>query len=149
LLHLAELGRPGDIRGLAGRRHAEQPRMVDEKVDVWEILGRLDQVARMIVVLDGTEGESLVHAEAPYPKRASLFEHRVSDPLVVDKPATIKPFGSSPGVRLPGVDLEGGRLQVHEVEIGLAELWRDEAMGEHPAGLCDAVDLVADMGHFL
>ena len=38
-------------------------------------------------------------------------------------------------------------LQVHEVEIGLAELWRNEAMGEHAAGLRHAVDLIADVGH--
>ena len=53
------------------------------------------------------------------------------------------------GVGLPGVDLERGRLQVHEVEIGLAELGRDETMGQHAAGLGDPVDLIADVGHLL
>src|SRR5213592_1367582 len=112
LLHLAELGRPGNIGGLAGRRHAEQPGVVDEKVNIRKILRRLDQVARMVIVRDGPEGESLMYAEAPYPERASLLEHGVGDLLVVDEPAVIEPLGGGPGIRFPGVDLEGGRLQV-------------------------------------
>ena len=53
LLHLAELGGPGHLRrtGLVAD-DAEQPGVVDEEVDVREILRRLDQVARMVVVRD-------------------------------------------------------------------------------------------------
>jgi hypothetical protein len=90
-----------------------------------------------------------VHAEAPHPERPRLLKHGIGNLLVVDKPAVIEPLGRGPRVCLPGVDLERGRLQVHEVEVGLAELGRDKAMGEHAAGLRHAVDLIADVGHLL
>src|SRR5438105_3166512 len=148
-LRLAELGGPGDVPRRAGRRHAEQPGVVDEEVDVREIGGRLDQVAWMVVVRNGSEGQSLVSAEAPHAERTGLLEHGIGDLLVVDEPASIEPLGGGPGIRLPGIDLERRRLEVHEVEIGAPELRGDQAMGEHPAGLRDAVDLVADVGHLL
>ncbi len=103
----------------------------------------------MVVVGDGAEGQALVEADAPDPELPGPLQHRIGDLLVVDEPAAIEPLGGGAGVSLPGVDLERGRLHVHEVEIGLAELRRDEAVGEHPAGLGDAVDLVPDVGHLL
>ena len=132
-----------------GAVDTEQPGVVDEEVDVREVLGGLDEVARMVVVGDGPERQALVDAEAPDAELAGLLEHRVGDLLVVQEPAAIEALGRGPRVGLPGVDLERGRLHVHEVEIGLAELRRDEPVGEHPARLRDAVDLVADVGHLL
>src|SRR5919108_5514102 len=68
LLHLAKLCRPGDVRGLVGRRDTEEPGVVYEEVDVREIPRRLEQVAWMVIILDGPEGQALVDAQAPYPK---------------------------------------------------------------------------------
>ena len=96
--------------------------MVDEEIDVREVLRRLDQVARMVVVGDRTQRQSLVDAEAPHSELPRFLEHRVGDLLVVDEPAVLESLGAGPGVRLPGVDLQRFRLQLHEVEIGLAEL---------------------------
>ena len=109
----------------------------------------LDEVARMVVVGDGAQRQPLVQADAPDPELARPLEHRVGDLLVVHEPAAVESLGRGARVALPGVDLERGRLQVHEVEVGLAELRRDEPVGQHPARLRDAVDLVADVGHLL
>src|SRR6266850_1578694 len=104
--------------------------MVHEEVHVREIRGRLDQIARMVVLHDRSERQALVHAETTYPERTGLLKHGIGDALIVEEPAAIEALRRGPRVCLPGVDLERGRLHLHEVEIGLAELWRDEAMGQ-------------------
>ena len=71
LLHLAKLGRPGNVRRLVGRHDTEESGVVYEEVEVWKILGRPDQVARMVVVLDRTEGSPLC-TQKPDPERARL-----------------------------------------------------------------------------
>ena len=114
-----------------------------------EIPGRLDQVARVVVVRDGPERQPLVQAHAPHAELARPLEHRVGDLLVVDEPAAIESLGSGSGISLPRVHFERGGLLVHEVEIGLAELGRDEAVRQHAARLRHAIDLVADMRHLL
>jgi hypothetical protein len=88
-----------------------------------------------------------VQADPLDPELARPLEHRVRDLLVVREPAAVEALGRSAGIALPRVHLERRGLLVHEVEIGLAELGCDEPVGQHPARLGDAVDLVADVGH--
>jgi hypothetical protein len=90
-----------------------------------------------------------VQADAPDAQLARALEHRIGDLLVVDEPAAVESLGRGARVSLPRVDLERRRLHVHEVEVRLAELRRHEAVGQHPARLRDAVDLVAEVGHLL
>ncbi len=123
--------------------------MVDEEVDVGKIPGGLDEIARVVVVGHGAQRQPLVDAEATHTGLARLLQHGIRELLVVEEPAVIESLRRRPRVRLPGVDLERRGLLVHEVEIGLAELRRDEAVGEHPARLRHAIDLVADVRHLL
>ena len=80
--------------------------MVGEEVDVREVLRRLDEVARMVVVGDRAERQPLVHADAPHTELARPLEHRIGDLLVVDEPAAVESLGRGARVSLPGVDLE-------------------------------------------
>src|SRR2546430_4102678 len=106
--------------------------MVDEEVNVREILGRLDQVARVVILRDRAERQALVHAEASDPECPRLLEHGIGDALVIEEPAPVEALRSRPSVSFPGVNFQGGHLELHEVEIGLAELRRDETMGQYP-----------------
>ena len=53
-----------------------------------------------------------MHTEMPDLERPCLLEHRIGEALIVEEPATIEALRSGPGIGLPGVDLERGRLQV-------------------------------------
>ena len=90
-----------------------------------------------------------MQAHALDPELARALQHRVRDLLVVHEPPAVEALGRGAGVALPRVHLEGRGLLVHEVEIDLAELGGDEPVGEHPLGLGDPVDLVADVRHLL
>jgi hypothetical protein len=106
-----------------------KPGVVGHEVEVGKIPGRLDEIARVVVVGHRPQGQPLVQADAPHPELARPLEHGIGDLLVVDEPPAIEALGGGPRVTLPRVDLEGGRLLVHEVEIALAELGRDEDRG--------------------
>ena len=148
LLHLAELGGPRHVGG-RGARDGEQAGVIEEEVEVREVPRGLDHIAWMVVVGDGAERQALVQADPLDAELARPLEHRVGDLLVVHEPAPVEALGRGARVPLPGVHLEHGGLLIHEVEVGLAELGRDEPVGQHPARLGDPVDLVADVGHLL
>src|SRR5688572_15211944 len=60
LLHSAEFSRPGYLAGLGEHLvnglSALHAGMVDEKIDVRKVFGRLDEILRVIVIRDRTEG---------------------------------------------------------------------------------------------
>jgi hypothetical protein len=70
--------------------------VVDEEIDVGEVLRRLDQVPRMVVVRDRTERQALVDAEPAYTGLARSLEHGIGDLLVVQEPAVLESLGGSP-----------------------------------------------------
>ena len=121
--------------------------MIGEEVDVGEVPRRLDEVARVIEVRHRAQGQALVHAEPLHAEAAGPLQHGIGDLLVVHEPAAVEALGRGAGVGLPRVHLERGRLHVHEVEVGLAELRRHQPVRQHAARLGDAIDLVPDMGH--
>ena len=53
------------------------------------------------------------------------------------------------GVSFPGIYLHRARLHVHEIEVGLPQLRRDQSMREHPLRTGHPIDLVTNMGHLL
>jgi hypothetical protein len=68
LLHTAKLGGPGNLarlgKHLIHHRGGLEPRVIDQEVDVGKILGRLDQILRMVVVWHGAERQALVDAHS-------------------------------------------------------------------------------------
>ena len=107
---------------MPGGGHGEQARAIREEVEIGKVPRRLDEVPRMIEVRHRPQGQALVHAEPLHAEAAGPLEHGIGDLLVVHEPAAVEALGRRAGIGLPRVHLEGGRLHVHEVEVGLAEL---------------------------
>ena len=122
--HLAELGGPRDLsgsrKGLLNGTGSKKPGVVDQKVDVREIFGRLDQIAGMVVVRHRPQWQSLVDADPWHAERPRLLQHRVGHLLVIHPPAVVKPLRRGARVAFPGIHLQRAGLQVHQVQVGPA-----------------------------
>src|SRR4030095_11147472 len=94
--HPAEFARPENLAGLFNGVidgcSALESRVIDEEVDVWKILGGLDQIPGMIVFGNRTEWESFVDAEPLHIQLSRLFQHGVGNLLVIHPPPMLETF---------------------------------------------------------
>src|SRR5438067_1763078 len=67
LLHSAELRGPGNVsrsgEGFFQPPHPTKPAVIDDKLNIRKILRGLDEIPRMIVILDRSQRQALMHAD--------------------------------------------------------------------------------------
>src|SRR5215471_7339366 len=107
--HPAEFGRPENFAGLCDgaidRCSTLESRVIDEELDVWKVLGGLDQILRMIVFGNRTEWEAFVDAEQFHIQLSGLFQHRIGNLLVIHPPPMFETLWTGTRITFPGIDL--------------------------------------------